>query len=73
MKSNIQSILIVMLLSISANGYADNTIAPEYPYYPPSSTWVEEDYFTQQEKYCEVDSIYGKQLEYALDKQQSED
>ncbi len=73
MKSNIQSILIVMLLSISANGYADNTIAPEYPYYPLSSTWVEEDYFTQQEKYCEVDSIYGKQLKQTLGKQQSDD
>ncbi|MBT3277643.1 MAG: hypothetical protein HN373_06590 [Candidatus Thioglobus sp.] len=38
--------------------YADGSV----PKFKPSSTWVEEDYFTQQEKYCEVDSVYKDKL-----------
>ena len=40
--------------------YTDNTVVyadGSVPVFKPSSTWVEEDYFTQQEKYCEVDSF----------------
>ncbi len=50
--------------------YTDNTVVKTgentAPVFKPSSTWVEEDYFTQQEKYCEVDSIYGKKLKQSL-------
>ncbi|SFV80786.1 hypothetical protein MNB_SUP05-6-770 [hydrothermal vent metagenome] len=46
--------------------YTDNTITytgkKTVPVFKPSSTWVEEDYFTQQEKYCEVDSKYVGKL-----------
>ncbi len=35
-------------------------------FFKPSATWVEEDYFTQQEKYCEVDSNYAKKMEKSL-------
>jgi hypothetical protein len=31
-----------------------------------SKTWVEEDYFTQQEKYCEVDSKYIDKLKKSV-------
>ena len=50
--------------------YTDNTVVQTgksiAPVFKSSSTWVEEDYFTQQEKYCEVDSIYGKKLKQSL-------
>ncbi|WP_428086196.1 hypothetical protein [Candidatus Thioglobus sp.] len=50
--------------------YTDNTIVQTgkttAPVFKPSSTWVEEDFFTQQEKYCEVDSLYGKKLKQSL-------
>jgi hypothetical protein len=36
------------------------------PVFKPSSAWVEEDYFTQQEKYCEVDSKYVDKLKKSL-------
>jgi hypothetical protein len=36
------------------------------PVFKPSSTWVEEDYFTQQEKYCEVDSKYIDKLKKSV-------
>jgi len=45
--------------------YTDNTVVyadGSVPVFKPSSTWVEEDYFTQQEKYCEVDSIHKDKL-----------
>jgi len=55
--------------------YTDNTIvytkSGDAPVFKPSSTWVEEDYFTQQAKYCEVDSIYGKKLNNSLVKNQN--
>jgi len=28
------------------------------PTFSPAKNWVEEDFFTQQEKYCERDSIF---------------
>ncbi len=49
--------------------YTDNTVAyadGSVPVFKPSSTWVEEDYFTQQEKYCEVDSIHKDKLKALL-------
>jgi len=50
--------------------YTDNTITytgkKTVPVFKPSSTWVEEDYFTQQEKYCEVDSKYVDKLKKGL-------
>ncbi|SMN15468.1 hypothetical protein CRYPA_1522 [uncultured Candidatus Thioglobus sp.] len=50
--------------------YTDNTVVQTgkktAPVFKASSTWVEEDYFTQQEKYCEVDSIYSKKLKQSL-------
>ena len=50
--------------------YTDNTITytgkKTVPVFKPSSTWVEEDYFTQQEKYCEVDSKYVGKLKKGL-------
>lgn len=46
--------------------YTDNTVVETgkntTPVFKSSSTWVEEDYFTQQEKYCEVDSVYQDKL-----------
>lgn len=46
--------------------YTDNTVVQTgkttAPVFAASSTWVEEDYFTQQEKYCEVDSVYKDKL-----------
>jgi len=42
--------------------YADGSV----PVFKPSSTWVEEDFFTQQEKYCEVDSKYVDKLKKGL-------
>ncbi len=42
--------------------YADGSV----PVFKPSSTWVEEDYFTQQEKYCEVDSKYTDKIKNGL-------
>ncbi|MDG2395578.1 hypothetical protein [Candidatus Thioglobus sp.] len=50
--------------------YTDNTVVytgkKEVPVFEPSSTWVEEDYFTQQEKYCEVDSVHKDKLKAFL-------
>ncbi|RUM81829.1 MAG: hypothetical protein DSZ17_05285 [Candidatus Thioglobus sp.] len=50
--------------------YTDNTITytgkKTVPVFKPSSTWVEEDYFTQLEKYCEVDSKYVGKLKKGL-------
>jgi hypothetical protein len=50
--------------------YTDNTITytgkKTVPVFKPSSAWVEEDYFTQQEKYCEVDSKYVDKLKKSL-------
>lgn len=50
--------------------YTDNTVVEtrsgKSAVFKPSDTWVEEDYFTQQEKYCEVDSIYGDRLKQML-------
>ena len=50
--------------------YTDNTIVhtgkKSSPFFKPSSAWVEEDYFTQQEKYCEVDSKYVDKLKKGL-------
>ena len=50
--------------------YTDNTITytgkKTVPVFKPSNSWVEEDYFTQQEKYCEVDSIYANKLKQNL-------
>lgn len=49
--------------------YADNTVVyadGSVPVFKPSSTWVEEDFFTQQEKYCEVDSKYVDKLKKSL-------
>ena len=49
--------------------YTDNTVVyadGSVPVFKPSSTWVEEDYFTQQEKYCEVDSIHKDKLKDLL-------
>ncbi|MCH9646395.1 MAG: hypothetical protein K0U08_07120 [Proteobacteria bacterium] len=50
--------------------YADNTVVQTgkntAPIFKPSSTWVEEDFFTQQEKYCEVDSIHKNKLKDLL-------
>ncbi len=52
--------------------YKDNTITytgkKTAPVFKPSSTWVEEDYFTQQEKYCEVDSKYADKLKKSIKK-----
>lgn len=45
--------------------YTDNTVVyadGSTPVFKASSTWVEEDYFIQQEKYCEVDSVYKDKL-----------
>jgi hypothetical protein len=51
--------------------YTDNTVVETgkatAPVFKPSSTWIEEDYFTQQEKYCEVDSIHKDKLKTLLD------
>ena len=49
--------------------YTDNTVVyaeGSVPVFKSSSTWVEEDYFTQQEKYCEVDSIHKDKLKDLL-------
>ena len=50
--------------------YTDNTMTytgkKTVPVFKPSNSWVEEDYFTQQEKYCEVDSIYSNKLKQNL-------
>ena len=49
--------------------YADNTVVyadGSVPVFKPSSTWVEEDFFTQQQKYCEVDSKYVDKLKKGL-------
>ncbi len=50
--------------------YTDNTVVQTgkttAPVFAASSTWVEEDYFTQQEKYCEVDSIHKDKLKDLL-------
>ncbi len=50
--------------------YTDNTMVQTgkttAPVFKPSGTWVEEDYFTQQEKYCEVDSKYVDKLKKGL-------
>lgn len=50
--------------------YADNTVVytgkKEAPVFAPSTTWIEEDYFTQQEKYCEVDSVHKDKLKAFL-------
>ena len=50
--------------------YTDNTITytgkKTVPVFKPASTWVEEDYFTQQEKYCEVDSKHVDKLKKGL-------
>ncbi|MDC0903956.1 hypothetical protein OAS51_00720 [Candidatus Thioglobus sp.] len=50
--------------------YTDNTMTytgkKTVPVFKPSNSWVEEDYFTQQEKYCEVDSIYSSILKQSL-------
>ncbi len=50
--------------------YTDNTMVQTgkttAPVFKPSSTWVEEDFFTQQEKYCEVDSKYIDKLKQSL-------
>ncbi len=50
--------------------YTDNTITytgkETVPVFKPSSAWVEEDYFTQQEKYCEVDAKYVDKLKNSL-------
>lgn len=49
--------------------YADNAVVyadGSVPVFKPSSTWVEEDYFTQQDKYCEVDSIHKDKLKDLL-------
>jgi len=50
--------------------YTDNTITytgkKTVPVFKPSSTWVEEDYFTQQEKYCEVGSKHVDKLKKGL-------
>ncbi|MEO1940058.1 hypothetical protein [Candidatus Thioglobus sp.] len=50
--------------------YSDNSVVytgkKAAPVFKPSATWVEEDYFTQQEKYCEVDSNYAKKMEKSL-------
>ncbi len=52
--------------------YNDNTVvytgSERAVKFKESTTWVEEDYFTQQEKYCEVDSNYGKKLMSSLKK-----
>ncbi len=45
--------------------YTDNTVVyadGSSPVFKASNTWVEEDFFTQQEKYCEVDSVYKDKL-----------
>jgi hypothetical protein len=42
--------------------YADGSA----PVFKSSSTWVEEDFFTQQDKYCEVDSKYIDKLKKGL-------
>jgi hypothetical protein len=49
--------------------YTDNTVVyadGSKVVFEPSSTWVEEDFFTQQEKYCEVDFINNKKLKQTL-------
>ena len=50
--------------------YTDNTITytgkETAPVFKPSSDWVEEDYFTQQEKYCEVGAKYVDKLKKSL-------
>ncbi len=50
--------------------YTDNTIVQTgkniAPVFKPSNTWVEEDFFTQQDKYCEVDSKYVDKLKKGL-------
>ena len=50
--------------------YTDNTITytgkKTVPVFKPSSVWVEEDNFTQQEKYCEVDSKNVDKLKKGL-------
>ena len=50
--------------------YTDNTMTytgkKTVPVFKTSNSWVEEDFFTQQEKYCEVDSIYGNKLKQSL-------
>jgi len=52
--------------------YTDNTMVQTgkttAPVFKPSSTWVEEDFFTQQEKYCEVDSKYIDKLKKSIKK-----
>jgi len=55
--------------------YTDNTIVQTgqntAPVFKPSSTWIEEDYFTQQDKYCEVDSKYIDKLKKGLENKPS--
>ena len=50
--------------------YTDNTMTytgkKTVPIFKPSNSWVEEDFFTQQEKYCEVGAIYGNKLKQSL-------
>jgi hypothetical protein len=49
--------------------YTDNTVVyadGSEVVFEPSSTWVEEDFFTQQEKYCEVNSVNGAKLKQIL-------
>ena len=50
--------------------YTDNTMTytdkKTAPVFKPSNSWVEEDFFIQQEKYCEVDSTYGNKLKQSL-------
>ena len=49
--------------------YTDNTVIyadGSAPVFKSSSTWVEEDFFTQQDKYCEVDSKYIDKLKKGL-------
>ncbi|MDC9727100.1 MAG: hypothetical protein PSN35_04620 [Candidatus Thioglobus sp.] len=52
--------------------YTDNTVVQTgkstAPVFKPSSTWVEEDFFTQQEKYCEVDAIHKDRMNLLLKK-----
>jgi hypothetical protein len=45
--------------------YTDNTLVyadGSVPKFKPSVNWVEEDYFIQQEKYCEVDTLSVEKL-----------
>ncbi len=50
--------------------YTDNTMTytgkKTVPVFKTSNSWVEEDFFTQQDKYCEVDATYGNKLKQSL-------